>query len=62
MPEPATIERERWDVRIDLGDETVLVECGSIREQVSQELARSIYEAVKQAIETLDRNAHHSVS
>ena len=59
---PGEIERERWDVEIELGDETVLVECGSIRQQVSQELARSIYESLKRAIETVDRDPHHSVS
>ena len=45
------IERERWDVAIDLEDTTVLVECGAIRERVSQELARQVFEAVKTDIE-----------
>ena len=45
------IERERWDVAIDLQDSTVLVQCGSIRERVSQELARQVFEAVKTDIE-----------
>jgi len=62
FPEPTTqpsvgidhsgmIERERWDVAIDLEDTTVMVECGAIREQVSQELARQVFEAVKTDIE-----------
>lgn len=45
------IERERWDVAIDLEDSTVLVQCGAIRERVSQELARQVFEAVKTDIE-----------
>ena len=45
------IERDRWDVRIDFKNETVLVECGAIRERVSQELARQVFEAVKSDIE-----------
>ena len=48
---PGGIERDRWDVAIDVDDETVLVECGAIRERVSQELARKVFEAVKAAIE-----------
>ena len=45
------IERERWDVAIDLEDTTVVVECGGIRERVSQELARQVFEAVKTDVE-----------
>jgi hypothetical protein len=45
------IERERWDVAIDLEDTTILVECGAIRERVSQELARQVFAAVKDDIE-----------
>jgi len=37
----------------------VLVECGAIRERVSQELARQVFDAVKAEIE---RRNHHSVS
>jgi hypothetical protein len=29
----------------------VMVECGAIRERVSQELARAVFDAVKRAIE-----------
>ena len=47
----AEIERERWDVAIDTDAERVLVECGSIRQQVSQELARSVFDAVKRTVE-----------
>lgn len=51
IEQPDMIERERWDVAIDLEDTTVLVECGAIRERVSQELARQVFEAVKTDIE-----------
>ena len=60
--EPESFERDRWDVAIEVGDDTVLVECGSIRERVSQELARRIFETVKRAIESLDGSTHHSRS
>ena len=45
------IARDRWDVAIETLNGTVLVECGAIRERVSQELARAIFDAV-----------HHSIS
>ena len=45
------IARDRWDVAIETDAGTVLVECGAIRERVSQELARKIFEAVKNAVE-----------
>ena len=51
------IERERWDVSIETADETVLVACGSIRQQVSQELARRIFDAVRGAVEAHDQDA-----
>ena len=51
------IERERWDVSIETADETVLVACGSIRQQVSQELARRIFDAIRRAVEAHDRDA-----
>ena len=48
------VERDRWDVAIDLEDETVLVECGAMREQASQELARQVFDAVRRDIEARD--------
>lgn len=48
---PEGIARDRWDVAIETERGTVLVECGAIRERVSQELARSIFDAVKASIE-----------
>lgn len=52
---PEGIARDRWDVAIETAADTVLVECGAIRERVSQELARAVFEAVKRDIER--RNA-----
>jgi hypothetical protein len=56
---PEGIARDRWDVAIETERGTVLVECGAIRERVSQELARQVFEAVKADIE---RRNHHSSS
>lgn len=52
---PEGIARDRWDVAIEAVNETLLVECGAIRERVSQELARAIFDAVRRDIEA--RNA-----
>ena len=46
------ILRDRWDVAIEGVTETVLVECGAIRERISQELARAVFEAVRRDIDT----------
>jgi hypothetical protein len=37
-------------VAIESVTETVLVECGAIRERISQELARAVFEAVRRDI------------
>jgi len=47
---PEGIARDRWDVAIETLDDTVLVECGAIRERISQELARKIFDAVRQSL------------
>ena len=54
---PEGIAHDRWDVliRTDAGD--TLVECGSIRERVSQELARRVFDAVKADMEQRDGTA-----
>jgi hypothetical protein len=49
--QPEGIARDRWDVAIDTVNGTILVECGAVRERVSQELARKIFDAVKQALD-----------
>lgn len=51
---PEGIERDRWDVAIETSSGVILVECGAIRERVSQELARRIYDAVRRDIESRD--------
>jgi hypothetical protein len=48
---PEGIARDRWDVAIETLGGTVLVECGAIRERISQELARKIFDAVKDALD-----------
>ena len=48
---PEGIARDRWDVAIETISGTVLVECGAIRERVSPELARAVFEAVKRVVE-----------
>jgi len=56
---PEGIARDRWDVAIEAVNGTTLVTCGAIRERVSQELARTAFEAVKR---DLERRDHHSAS
>src|SRR5262245_25525225 len=51
---PEGIARDRWDVAIETLTGTTLVECGAIRERVSQELARSVFDAVKWELERRD--------
>lgn len=48
---PEGLARDQWDVAIETGDDTVIVPCGAIREQISQELARNIFDAVKRTLE-----------
>ena len=48
---PEGIARDRWDVAIETVTGTVLVECGAIRERVSQELARAVFDAVRRDVE-----------
>ena len=48
------ILRDRWDVAIETVNTqqgTIVVECGAVRERVSQELARKIFDAVKADLE-----------
>ncbi len=51
---PEGIARDRWDVAIETATGTMLVECGAIRERVSQELARAVFDAVKNEVERRD--------
>lgn len=52
---PEGIARDRWDVALETTAGTTLVECGAIRERVSQELGRNIYAAVRRDMEERDR-------
>ena len=52
---PEGIARDRWDVAIETTSTAILIECGAIRERVSQELARAVFDAVKRDIERRDR-------
>jgi len=54
---PEGIARDRWDVAIEQSDGVLLVECGAIRERVSQELARAVFDAVKRELERRDAGA-----
>jgi len=57
---PEGIARDRWDVAIETVTGTTLVECGAIRERVSQELARTVFEAVKRDLERQDEDTKGS--
>jgi hypothetical protein len=48
---PEGIARDRWDVAIETVAGPVLIPCGAIRERVSQELARAVFDAVKRDLE-----------
>src|SRR5437762_2195175 len=48
---PEGIARDRWDVAVETLEGTTLIECGAIRERVSQELARTVFDAIKSDIE-----------
>jgi hypothetical protein len=52
---PEGIARDRWDVAVETLTGTVLIECGAIRERVSQELARRVFDAIKSELERRDR-------
>ncbi len=52
---PEGIAHDRWDVLLRSGAGDVMVECGSIRERVSQELARAVFDAVRADMEHQDQ-------
>lgn len=51
---PEGIARDRWDVAIEAVNGTTMIACGAIRERVSQELARAVFDAVKREMERRD--------
>jgi hypothetical protein len=56
LPEPGLPEelegRERWDVRLYTRDGLVDVPCGTLREGVSRDAARAVFEAVAASLKT----------
>ena len=54
---PEGIARDRWDVALETVNGTTLIECGAIRERVSQELARKVFDAIKSDLERRDADA-----
>ncbi len=54
---PEGIAHDRWDVLIRTDTDDTLVACGSIRERVSQELARRVFDAVRADLERRDGEA-----
>jgi hypothetical protein len=71
-PQPTSFEdrsegiaRDRWDVAVETLVGTTLVECGAIRERVSQELARAVFDSVRRDLQRRDsvsESHHHSIS
>jgi len=57
---PEGIAHDRWDVLIRTGEGDLLVGCGSIRERVSQELARAVFDAVRAEMERRDRGTERA--
>jgi hypothetical protein len=51
---PEGFLRDRWDVEVEALSGTTLIQCGAIRDRVSQELARTIFDAIKKAIERFE--------
>jgi len=51
---PEGIARDRWDVAVETVTGLTLIECGAIRERVSQELARKVFDAIKSELEQRD--------
>jgi hypothetical protein len=52
---PDGIARDRWDVAVETVAGTTLIRCGAIRERVSQELARTVFDAIRMDLEQRDR-------
>lgn len=51
---PEGIAHDRWDVAVETLAGTTLIECGAIRERVSQELARTTFDAIRSEMEKRD--------
>lgn len=58
---PEGIARDRWDVAVETVTGTIMIECGAIRERVSQELARAVFDRIKKELERADEGLDHPV-
>jgi hypothetical protein len=47
--------RDRWDVEVVAETGTVVIPCGAIRERVSQDLGRTVFEAIRTELVRRDR-------
>src|SRR5205809_5108179 len=56
---PDGIARDRWDVAVETATGTTLIECGAIRERVSQELARAVFDAAEAELERREPTEAH---
>jgi hypothetical protein len=65
LPEPTAPGdfegRERWDVRVYAGQTVVDIPCGTLREGVSREAARAVFQAVREAVSGAGRGAISSI-
>jgi hypothetical protein len=52
---PEGFLRDRWDVEVETVSGTTVIQCGAIRDRVSQELARTIFDAVRKGAARRDR-------
>jgi hypothetical protein len=59
---PQGIVHDRWDVLIGTDAGEILVRCGSVRERVSQELARAVFDAVRAETERRDAAAEDAAA
>jgi hypothetical protein len=53
--QPDAFARDQWDVEVVTLAGTTVIPCGAIRERVSQELARTLFEAMAADIAARDR-------
>jgi hypothetical protein len=65
LPDPSAPEdfegRERWDVRLYSAQGVFDVPCGMLREGVSREAARAVFQAVREALSGDARRGHNSI-
>jgi hypothetical protein len=65
LPAPSAPEdfegRERWEVRLYSGQAAVDVPCGTLREGVSREAARAVFQAVREAVSGEPRGSRSSI-